>query len=261
MIIVNTYSEYMAYFRDLADANPDINGFVSGDSLRILSQDRSSLEYPVLWVESPQVNWVFQNGLLKQVFQGAFVVLQNAELEHWQQEDFVMDKCCKITSDLIRKVKLDAEAGLFYLELNQFGSNPIQTYGHDNDHGWRTEISIFTNDGYCVDECKDQSFCPVGTLARFEYNNAVEGDFSSLTITNKTLPESYGFTFEWTWQIDEQAEQTSTDTNPIISGTGKYCLINLKITSGACIRYASIFISNKKNCGQSVPYKLESKYC
>lgn len=261
MIIVNTYSEYMAYFRSLYEANPDIKDFVSGDSNRILSQDRSKLDYPVLWVESPEINWAFQNGVFKQIFQGAFVVLKNAQSEYWQQEDFAMDQTAKITAELIKQMRNDAENGIISMDSTRFNSNPILTYGHDNDHGWRTEVSIGSNDGYCVDDCKDQSLCPAGTLAKFEWQNDTAGDFTSLSIINKTLPEDNTFTFEWTWQFDENPEQTFTGLTPAITGSGNYLLIKMKATEGACVRYASIFINNSKNCGQSVPYLLESKYC
>ena len=261
MIIVNTYSEYMAYFRSIADAHPDIKTFVSGDSDRILSMDRSSLEYPVLWVESPDINWNVYEGIVKQAFRGAFVVLKNAQIDYWQQEDFAMDICGKITSDIIKKISEDANEGYITIgDSKGFRSDPIKTYAHDNDHGFRTEVNIETNDGYCVDEFKDQSLCPLGTLIKFQYENAVAGDFSSLTITNQSLPEDNSFTYEWTWQFDEGSEQTSTDISPTITGSGNYLLVKLKATQGACVRYASIFINNSKNGGISVPYLLESKY-
>lgn len=259
-MIVGSLAELEAYFESLWQSYPGSGSFVTGDSHKIVTLDRSSLTYPVLWLETPEVDWNFSNKYQRE-YKIAFVILWNSPPDNWQRVRFVKSRSLDIVDHLLRWMQQDKEEVLLDYESLRASSYPIAPWGHDNDVGWRTELGIRTPISYCPEACKRQNVCPVGTLAKFSWHNANHGDFTGLGITNLTLPEDEDWDFEWTWQINDNPVETSTDDTPFISEPGDYILISLKITLGGCTRYASAFFSSAGNCGESVPYLLTKIDC
>lgn len=251
------YADFIHYFRQLAAAHTDIKAFFVGNSDRILSAERSTIEYPVLWLEDPDVT-VSDNGGLFVRYESSFVILCNAKLDDWQQQDYNLDKTYQIALEIIRKLKYDAEEGdcLFDLLLGSIRIQRIHTLTHDNDWGWRVDFAIQETEAACIDACKwGVDSCPIGAKAAFSWNNQTAGDFTNLIITNESEPEFHAWSYLWTWHFDEEAVQTSTEEVPVISGTGKWLYIRLLITdSNQCEREATAYFCNEKNCGRSVPY-------
>lgn len=260
MYVVKSYAELTEYFRRIAEDHPDINYFIVGDDDKILSKDRSLLDYPVLWLEKPDVNWSMINDLSR-TYTVSFVLLENAAIDDWAKEDDIYNKLLNITGQILQWMQEDSQSDLIKIDFRSITSNPINTYGHDNDNGWRTTIKIIGKEGQCAPACKRQNICPVGTLAKFSWDNATAGDFTALTIINETLPTDEAWTWEWVWSIDAGPSETSTSMIPSISGAGKHIYIQLKITSGDCVRYASAKLDNKLNCGESNPFVMDQKYC
>jgi len=260
MRIVKSYAELTEYFRRIAEDHPDINYFIVGDDDKILSQDRSFLKYPVLWLEKPDVNWTMINDL-RRSYTVSFVVLENAAIDDWAKEDRIYSELLNITGQILQWIEEDKQAGIIDVDLANVNSNPINTYGHDNDNGWRTTIRVIGKEGQCAPACKRQNVCPVGTLAKFSWDNANAGDFTALTITNETLPSEEPWSWEWTYSIDGGPAETTTSAVPTISKAGNNIYLQLKITSGDCIRYASAKFGNKLNCGESNPFVMDQKYC
>ena len=260
MRIVRTYAELTEYFRRIAEDHPDINYFIVGDDDKILSLDRSKIDYPVLWLEKPDVNWSMVNDL-RRSYNVSFVVLENAAIDDWEKEDKIYNNLLNITGNILQWMQEDKQENIIDVDLVNVNSNPVNTYGHDNDNGWRTTIRIKGKEGQCAPACKRQNVCPVGTLAKFSWDNATAGGFAALTIANLTLPSAEAWTWEWTWSIDGGPAETSTSATPTISGAGENIYIRLKITSGDCERYASAKFNNKLNCGESNPFVMDKKYC
>ena len=260
MRIVNTYTELMNYLRDFSEQHPDINYFVFGDSDKILSLDRSLLKYPVLWVETPIVNWVGLTGIRRD-YSVSFVVLENAAIDDWEKEAVIFNRSLDITGHILQWMQDDKEAGLINVDLRNVQSNPVATYGHDNDNGYRTTVNFIGIENACAPACKRQLTCPVGTLAKFSWNNASAGNFSELSIINETLPADEAWEWEWSWRVDNGPAETSTDEVPVISTDGNSLYLQLKIASGDCVRYASTQFNNQKNCGESSPLIINKTIC
>lgn len=260
MNVVGSLAELEAYFENLSETHPDIKDFLVGDSDKILSMDRSRLNYPCLWLETPEVDWTFGNQRQRN-YKVAFLILWNTPTDDWEKERLVKSKTLDITDQILRWIQEDKENDIVLFDVLNSKSMPVFGFGHDNDLGWRTEISLMSPIGWCAPTCKRVDACPVGTLAKFSWENNVAGYFTDLSISNLSLPEETSWTWEWTWQIDDNPEQMSVSEVPAITGSGNNILITLKITSGECERYASAFFNNAKNCGESVPYKLQKKNC
>lgn len=258
-IIVGSLAELETYFHGLQESHAELKYFVAGDSHKITTVDRSSVEYPLLWMETPEVDWTLSDKY-QRVYRVAFIVLGNVPPDNWRRERLVKSLLLDIVSTLLRWIQQDKEAGLLDYESLSARSQPVFPWGHDNEIGWRTELDFRVPISYCPEPCKQQSFCPAGTLAKFSWDNSMEGDFTNLAIVNLTTPDE-DWEFEWTWYINDQPPETSTDETPVVNAAGDYILMILKITLDDCTKYASAFFTNTVNCGQSVPFLLSKSDC
>lgn len=258
--MLKTLADIQAYFRHLADISPDIQEFVVGDSEQVLSIDRSAIQYPVLWLETPSVGWSFSN-VGQREYQFFFVVLTNTTADSWQHQQYILHRTLEITSWIIAKMRDDHLAGIIQASAFSASSDPILAYGHDHDYGWRTRLSITSPIGPCPD-CHFPDPCPAGALAAFTWSNEAAGSFGNLVIEDTSnYAEATGWAAEWSWQIDGGAVNTSPTAPGPALGAGDYILITLSITRGDCTKQASALIpSNAANCGESVPTLLKTEY-
>lgn len=258
MKIVTTVAEHIEYFRQLAESIPGINDFVFGDSDMILGKDRSDLNYPVLWLESPEVDWQFSADL-KEDFDTVFLILENVPNDEWGKRSQVTDYTLELTKYALVKIYEDHRANIIEVDLGRVKSFLIDSIGNNGDRGWRTQGLVFkTHQSKCLPDIKQQSLCPIGTLAKFTWTNETAGDFSALTITNITMPVGAGWTWKWTWSIDNGPTGEAITSVPTISSAGNCIYLQLEITLGDCIRYASVEIPNTRNSGISQPGKLKN---
>ncbi|MEL6142072.1 MAG: hypothetical protein AAFU67_10680 [Bacteroidota bacterium] len=259
-MIIQSLAEHDHYFRNLGNIHPAIKDVVIGDSERILSHDRSKLNYPTLWVETPNVKWRLKSPD-HAYLSGFFVVLINTQVDNEQRERYVLDQSLNITNDIIATLRDDAYNDLINADADSFSSKPILGYGTDNDFGWRTSYMIGFPIGQCPDYCRANVECPPGAVARFDWENRQDGDFTDLVITPSIYPSLFDHpwsTIEYITQVENEAPVTSTDP-PTNLGTGSYLRVILRVSDGKCTIEASAYISNDAGCGSSVPFILNPK--
>ncbi len=256
MNITTTLGELDAYFKRLVDSHPNINSVVIGDSEQILSIDRSKIEYPCLWVETPNVDWHLKDNP-KRYYSFGFVVLANVPADRWLAQRYALHTTLEITEQLLTKIKDDSDENLIFIEQGTATSYPVLGYGHDHDFGWRTTMRIRASMAPCADSCVWTDVCPVGSLVRFKWENNNLGDFSDIVFTDTSLPTTESWTFLWTWQIDGGTINTSATPPPINQAAGNYMYVTMKITSGSCVLIASALVLNNQGCGESVPYLID----
>lgn len=257
--MLNTLAEIQAYFENIAEVHPDINDFVVGDSEQILSLDRSNLSYPVLWLETPTVNWSIRENPAR-TYDTNFVVLINSPADTWQHQQYILNRTLTITEQILSKIKDDHSDGKLVKLENRATSNPILGYGHDHDWGWRTRLSI---DGYmitCAGTCKFPTDCEPAEMASFTWANNILNGFNDVEIVD-TSTFTPGQAAQWTYQIDEGAVVSSSTPPNGDLGTGNYMLVTLTLIDDKCTKKASAFFMNAVNCGDSVPYIIDKKYC
>jgi hypothetical protein len=250
--MINSYASYVHYFRQIAENHKDINDFVVGNSERIISQERQDLEYPVLWLEDPEINFRFQDDL-KTVFSGSLVILINSKPDDWQGQDLIMERTFQIARAIVARMVDDSQADNFFeLDASRVQLDPIQTYTHAADHGWRIDFSITELSSACLTGCvwkREESIPAVG------FNWKIEDDL--LTLEDLTHPE-----LEYTIEI------RSTPAGPILLSPEEFENIDISTLPAEFYIYlsstyqtvqinASAHAFRTVGCGTSVPYKLK----
>ncbi|MEO0873118.1 MAG: hypothetical protein AAFY48_00790 [Bacteroidota bacterium] len=256
--ITTSLAELQAYFVRLGEIHPDIKQVVIGDSDQIISLDRSQLEYPLLWVETPRVDWLFDPHP-QRYYNLSFVILLNTAVDNWQREQYVLHRSLEITEQLIAKMQSDDCDNLINLRDAKATSDPILGYGHDNDFGYRTSLRIRAYMQSSAPPVIWNDPCPVGALARFVWTNNSPGDFTDITFTDASLPEDESWGTLWTWQIDDGPTQGDENPPPNNLGAGNYLYVTLTITSGSCTLTASNLIYASSATGGSVPKIIDKK--
>lgn len=256
--MIKTLADISYYFETVADNSTDIQSFVVGDSEQILSEDRSSLEYPVLWLETPTVSWQLNNNY-KRSYDFAFVIFINANVDDWKKQQYILHATLEITAKILGKLKEDDSDGVIKM-VNVGDSQPILSYGHDHDYGYRTTITIETPFGKCID-CEFTNPCPVGATASFTWENKNENDFTNLVLTNTSNEaEDDGWTYTWSYEIDKSDAVVSNDLPPINIGSGSYIKVWLKMAKDDCTLYASAIFYSRIGCGESVPGLINTEW-
>ena len=260
MNITTTLAELDTYIRRLGDVHPEIKSVVIGDSEEILSLDRSKIEYPVLWVETPKVDWRFADNPLR-YYDVAFVVMMNSPTDARNHQRYILDKTLTITEQILAKIRNDADENLIIVDNGSATSNPILGYGHDHDFGWRTTLRIRASMNSCAPSCLWPDVCPVGSLARFTWTNNQLGDFTNIVFDDASLPSDEAWVTLWTWQVGDGPIMEDKDPPPPNQGAGNYMFVTLTITLGDCVLTASALVYNNIQCGNSVPYLIDKTYC
>jgi hypothetical protein len=257
--MLRTLADLNQYFRNLVEASTDLKSIVVGDSEEILSLDRDSLDYPVLWLETPTVNWSLSQ-VAERTYTFFFVILINAKPENWKHQEYIMHRTLELTNRVLSQIRSDHLEDVLKMDVRA-QSDPILGYGHDHDYGWRTRLSLMMPMTKCQ-PCEFPSHCPVGAWAAFEWHNNVNGDFSNLVLTDRSnYAELSGWSVTWHWKIDNQNPQSSAATPGPDLGPGSFMLIWLELQRDKCTLIASAYVTSNISCGESVPYLLSIEYC
>jgi hypothetical protein len=149
--MITDYNSYIDYFRSLATSHTEINDFVYGGSERILNRERIDLDYPVLWLELPDIVPFSGESDLRLRFVTGLMVLQ-ATPQDFEQEDDAMNKTYQIALGILQKLMTDAEAGLFDFDVRSAVLQPRPPFSGDNDHGWHIEFDLSISASDCLTE-------------------------------------------------------------------------------------------------------------
>ena len=143
-IPITSYSSYVHYWEALAHQNCLLNGsFYVGDSWRIIGAQRSRILYPALWLERP----VIETGLapdgdsLSATLRGALSIVGGVATDDWKGQEERLQQCNRITSQIIARLKRDADLNYFDLEFPIL-REPLATVLADDLYGWRIEFNM-----------------------------------------------------------------------------------------------------------------------
>lgn len=241
------------YWRDMAAAHPELADFVVGDSEAILSRDRSSLQYPCLWLETPEVSWRTEQGRAVRTYALAWAVLWNRRIEDPAAEQWVLDKTLEITGELLARLADDIEEvrlpGVTWPQ-HAADTMPIQGYGVDNDHGWRTTLRLDAPATPCPPCSALWGGSSPALQASFEWTNMGTGnnfDISVLPIS----PSAGAWQYSWSYKL---GSANTVDAEPVGAiGAGSVLFITLMATLGSITLLASAIVPPGRACGGSVP--------
>lgn len=134
------FSDFIAYFRTIAKEHVNIEYFVHGASERIISQSRSDLKYPCLWLETPSMRLSDTTSDVQGWRETGFVVFINSDTDDYEKQDHIWQKTEEIVLDIISRLRKDSRQLQFKIDLNSISIDPIHTIFVDNDYGWRVEF-------------------------------------------------------------------------------------------------------------------------
>lgn len=153
---VTNFTQYLAYFRDLADSHVELAGsFIYGNAARLIEAERAIVTYPVLWLEAPEVsfneelsaeNW-------RMAFAGALHIMANAPQDDYAGQETAMQSTLQIALDIIAKMAQDCDNNEFDM-LTVPSCQPLEMFFADNLFGWRIEVQIIINWGDCVNAAR-----------------------------------------------------------------------------------------------------------
>lgn len=152
------FESYRNYFSNLASYHVDLAGFTYGGDDRVISDTRNEVEYPCLWLEPPSVDISdhLYNRTMK--FNGAFVIMKNAEVGDFDAQNQIMQDMYLISTQVLARMIKDFQAaGANKVKIieNSLRMDPISTLFVDNDWGWRCEFTVSVDtDAICYQSAK-----------------------------------------------------------------------------------------------------------
>lgn len=151
---MNSYASFVSYFRDLVAAHAQLQQFVVGGFERILNRNQSIIQYPIFWLEVPDIGMKRGGsaGSYSSTFQGAFVVLANAQNDDWEREEADLDLCLTICYQILARMQSDADAGEWSFTLDNINIEHKGKFSNDNDWGWRVSFNISMPIDDCIDD-------------------------------------------------------------------------------------------------------------
>jgi len=136
-----TYSTFTQYLRDLGESHTLINTVIMGDYEDIISKERSTIDYPALWIETPSVIYEGDDDAVKEIYEGSVVVLQNGSYLDPDIQKCNLDETFAIARELLFRMTLKDNL----MPLRGARLDAIATLGNDNDQGWRFSFRLHMN--------------------------------------------------------------------------------------------------------------------
>lgn len=117
--------------------------FVFGNSERILNRQQSDLQYPVLWLEIPEMRLI-RNGTLQREFHSAFLCLTDRPADDFEGQDAALDEMHTLTEQVLQRMQADSESHPipFLFDMHNAMSEYKGKWSADDDWGWRTEFEL-----------------------------------------------------------------------------------------------------------------------
>lgn len=143
------FEEIKAYFQEIASLHPSLKSFVHGDVRRFTAATRSELEYPCLWLETPNQKFEDNDTFTGVINSAAFIVLKNAETGDADAQDLIWSETNEIVWDIISKIRQDSGGRSQFINSKFFSIDPLDTLFVANDYGWRVEFTIKKKKALC----------------------------------------------------------------------------------------------------------------
>jgi hypothetical protein len=148
-----TYSSFITYIKALGAAHKSIKTVIHADYEDILTRERTGIEYPVLWIETPTVRYAGDNDAVREIYEGAIIILKNTnDNDPVEVEQNLKDTFAIARDFLFRMALYDNKMSITNKRLEA-----IATLGNDNDQGWRLAFEMemeFDNTDVCIDATK-----------------------------------------------------------------------------------------------------------
>lgn len=139
--MITTPAELRAKFAEIAT---DLGcSFAYGNSDQILNRQTSSIQYPILWLEIPDIKLIRMGGLHR-AYGISLLCLSDKAVNDLDGEANALDAMYLLTEQVLQRLQLDASAtpAPFIFDMDGVVSEYKGAWSADDDWGWRTNIEI-----------------------------------------------------------------------------------------------------------------------
>lgn len=118
-----------------------------GDSWRIISSMRSTIEYPAMWLERPTVETTLDadDDTTMAILKVGLSIVGGVETDDWAGQEAMLETCNSIVRQIISRLKRDADLNYFDIDF-PITAEPLATVMADDCYGWRIEFTIYARE-------------------------------------------------------------------------------------------------------------------
>lgn len=254
-----TSGYFKEYFARLAKQHKQIKSFFFGDFDQILENERHENDYPILWLESPVIDFSDSLGSdeLVESLSIDFVIshiTKKGDHDSVKYAEFLTERIAK---ELLMKIQCDQQDEAHSFKIQRSRLEPVYPMNSNLEVGWRVTCVIMPElTSYSFADSFTSIF-PAQTFPSFSWVITENAGTKTITVTNSVTPGLGQFTYQWTF-YDPDGEQTNTiDPNPIFTTTHDRFYLELAITVNQETRTASGHFTESKDpmTGSSLPVK------
>jgi hypothetical protein len=149
------YTDIISYLKSLG-RHRDIKYTAFGDYEEILGPERNNIDYPCLWIESPEGSVLGDLDTMRLQWECAFVVLINSSPDDYAKHITNLSSSLEIAMQLIARMKKDVIDGtILGLDISTTKIQPIWSIHNDNDQGFRVSFLLSSsNADLCYNSTK-----------------------------------------------------------------------------------------------------------
>ena len=144
--MITNLASYRTYFANLGRQMGC--QMVWANSGRVLNQEISQVQYPIIWVPVPQARLDRTDGD-RWIFTGAMVVLTHCAADDWSAQDKALEDMLDIARAAVAQMTDDA-AEQFDFDPDSVEMDHVAHWSADNDCGWKIEFTL-TGAVLCAD--------------------------------------------------------------------------------------------------------------
>lgn len=140
---IQTIQNVSDAFKQLSEEHKKVKAFLFGNYADLIAQSRSTLKYPCLMLEEPNIQFL-DNGadFRRRVYECAMIVLVSMGKDLHKKLEF-QEICAEIIEDMVARLEYESIAfQTFYYRMNTNTAELIEPLGADGVIGYRLEMSI-----------------------------------------------------------------------------------------------------------------------
>lgn len=254
---MKTLSDIIHYFSEIQQAHKGLKAFVYGDSEKIGEGLANAPDFPLLWLETPELS---TSGDFRDTGQlmlnVAFELLAQCDKDHFEEEQHHLDELLRIVFDIIARLNEDTDRLNFQILGNVRFTPFADNYGV-HCVGWSIEFTMNSVEfSRCREDVWDENY-EIGVPAQFEWENIASSGGIELEITNSS---SFDGSWDLNWKLimdGETVYEGASLPDPITPYDARIGLVQLQATQGDKVKHAHALVSNLgAKSGSSLPFFL-----
>jgi len=184
----STYDQLVAYWKAIPTVVSDLKGATVGNDEAIEDLQNTRINYPHLWVETPDIRFVGTDVNPATRFQFNIAVIINEGYRKADEANKKLSQALTILQSVWARLLQDGDEGLFDLILQDGEGDAIIAWSPDNDFGWRLQVVLEIPRM----ECSVVPYVPIDTgLAEEETTHTAATTFTYNVPAGKMLKAIY----------------------------------------------------------------------